>query len=486
MQATYPTQLFSQSVVAQASDHEGVVTTRRLLWLYCVLWLFEGAVRKWVLPQFSLALLLIRDPVVLAIYYSAVRARIFPSNPWMSAFWIVSSILGIQSLFHLVGSDMPPDVIAFGFRTFVLHMPLIWVVSAVVGRKEIVLIGKWVLYFAPFLAALMVIQFKMPLDHWLNAASLKGGAQIGSSMGKVRPPGFFSFIQGPINFFALCSAFTIAGFLHPKVFPRWLMAVGIVSTLAAVSVSGSRGLLLSCVAVCACGFLAVVRSGKRIGGAIGVVVLIVAAFAILSQFEVMRLGREIMVERWTSVGGDEQPNMTGSQAMVGRYGGIFESAAYWAGKAPLFGYGSGSTSNFAQDRTGIRPPVETEWERVVYEMGPVTASFYLFFRAAFAIALMVWGYQALRVGNYFTLVLASACAFDMLAGNLRQVTTYGFTAVCCGLTLAALKAFGPESSESESGIAQATAVPSIEPALSERPRVRGRGRFAMGGARIPL
>jgi hypothetical protein len=260
------------------------------------------------------------------------------------------------------------------------------------------------------------------------------------------------------------------------------MAVGIVSTLAAVSVSGSRGLLLSCVAVCACGFLAVVRSGKRIGGAIGVVVVIVAAFAILSQFEVMRLGREIMVERWTSVGGDEQPNMTGSQAMVGRYGGIFESAAYWAGKAPLFGYGSGSTSNFAQDRTGIRPPVETEWERVVYEMGPVTASFYLFFRAAFAIALMVWGYQALRVGNYCTLVLASACAFDMLAGNLRQVTTYGFTAVCCGLTLAALKAFGPEPAESEPG--QVATVDIGQSPVLKTPRLRGRGRFAVGGERV--
>jgi hypothetical protein len=172
--------------------------------------------------------------------------------------------------------------------------------------------------------------------------------------------------------------------------------------------------------------------------------------------------------------------------MAGRYGGIFASAAHWAVEAPLFGYGSGSTSNFAVERTGYSPPVETEWERVIYEMGPLTSSLYLFFRAAFAIALVVWGYQALRDGNYFTLVLASACAFDMLAGNLRQVTTYGFTAVCCGLTLAALKAFGPGSSESESGTAQAAAVPSIEPAQIERPRVRGRGRFAVGGERVPL
>jgi len=53
-----------------------LATARRLLWLYCIVWLTEGAIRKWVLPQFSLQLLLVRDPIALLIYYYAGRAQI--------------------------------------------------------------------------------------------------------------------------------------------------------------------------------------------------------------------------------------------------------------------------------------------------------------------------------------------------------------------------------------------------------------------------
>ena len=51
---------------------------RRLLWLYLWLLIFEGAFRKWIVPQLSSPLLLIRDPVVVLIYVLALRARLFP------------------------------------------------------------------------------------------------------------------------------------------------------------------------------------------------------------------------------------------------------------------------------------------------------------------------------------------------------------------------------------------------------------------------
>ena len=56
---------------------------RRLIWLYFWLLLLEGALRKWVVPQLSNPLLIIRDPVVLLIYVLAIRARVFPRNAWV-------------------------------------------------------------------------------------------------------------------------------------------------------------------------------------------------------------------------------------------------------------------------------------------------------------------------------------------------------------------------------------------------------------------
>jgi len=53
---------------------------RQLIWLYFWLLLVEGALRKWALPRFSNPLLLIRDPVMLGIYFYAIKAQVFPRN----------------------------------------------------------------------------------------------------------------------------------------------------------------------------------------------------------------------------------------------------------------------------------------------------------------------------------------------------------------------------------------------------------------------
>jgi hypothetical protein len=77
-----PPRIFHQS--------DTIHNVRRLIWLYLWLLVFEGVFRKWVLPQFSAPLLLIRDPVVLLIYLSALRARIFPVNIYVISLAIIA------------------------------------------------------------------------------------------------------------------------------------------------------------------------------------------------------------------------------------------------------------------------------------------------------------------------------------------------------------------------------------------------------------
>ena len=57
----------------QPAFNQGFFTaTRRLIWVYFWLLIFEGTFRKWILPQYSDILLVVRDPVVLAIYFTAL------------------------------------------------------------------------------------------------------------------------------------------------------------------------------------------------------------------------------------------------------------------------------------------------------------------------------------------------------------------------------------------------------------------------------
>ncbi len=68
---------------ARDSRSNAVRNIQRLLWLYIFLLVVEGALRKWIVPQLSNPLLLVRDPIALLIYALAIRAHIWPRNLFM-------------------------------------------------------------------------------------------------------------------------------------------------------------------------------------------------------------------------------------------------------------------------------------------------------------------------------------------------------------------------------------------------------------------
>src|SRR5438045_9005242 len=102
------------------------------IWVYFFLLIFEGVFRKWILPQFSDVLLVIRDPVVLVIYMLAIKARLFPRNNWVLSLAIIGIISWLVSLVVLEPylSVKPLFLVtAFGFRFNFLHLPLIFVLT---------------------------------------------------------------------------------------------------------------------------------------------------------------------------------------------------------------------------------------------------------------------------------------------------------------------------------------------------------------------
>src|SRR5690349_17621134 len=66
----------------------GTQRIKNVLWLYFWLLLFEGALRKWGIPELSAPLLVIRDPVAIAAYYLGLRHGVFYRNKPL--FWIMA------------------------------------------------------------------------------------------------------------------------------------------------------------------------------------------------------------------------------------------------------------------------------------------------------------------------------------------------------------------------------------------------------------
>src|SRR5947208_12846968 len=175
---------------------------RRLIHLYLFLLIIEGALRKWIAPQFSNPLLLVRDPVVLAIYFLAWHARVFPRNGFILSLAIICILSWIVSIFVLdpyVPMSRILLVTAYGFRSNFLHLPLIFIFASVFDADDVRRIGWWILLGMIPMSLLMALQFHSAPESFINrTVGLSEGEQITAGGGKIRPHGTFSIISEPI------------------------------------------------------------------------------------------------------------------------------------------------------------------------------------------------------------------------------------------------------------------------------------------------
>src|SRR6185312_5852321 len=218
-----------------------------LLWSYLVLLIFEGALRKWVFPGAADALLIIRDPIVILIYAIAIFGRVFPINGFVI---VVGALTAASVAASFIAGQHNLVVMLYGLRINYLHLPLIWVMAEVLDVRDVRRYGIFVLLIAIPMAFVMVEQFRSPINARINqGVGATEGGQIFGADGKIRPPGFFSFITGPQLFLPLAAAFFFYQASVKRQLP-WLILLGAgVSIAVSLPVSISRTAVLATVLV---------------------------------------------------------------------------------------------------------------------------------------------------------------------------------------------------------------------------------------------
>jgi hypothetical protein len=101
---------------------------KRLFWVYFLLLIFEGALRKWVLPQLSAPLLLVRDPVALAIIWEAYRTHKWPKR-WSAITGILAAALLGLCLVQMIAGDNPWFIALYGLRSYLLPLPVAFIMG---------------------------------------------------------------------------------------------------------------------------------------------------------------------------------------------------------------------------------------------------------------------------------------------------------------------------------------------------------------------
>lgn len=447
---------------APADRLPGLKAVRVLIWLYLVLLVFEGALRKWLLPGLSDPLLVIRDPVVLAIYFFAIRAHVFPRNAFVVLLGIIgglSIIVSILLLYPYIPIKSVLLVTLYGFRCDFLHLPLMFVMAAALDLEDVKKIGFWTLLLMIPLAVLMVMQFRASPDSFINkTVGLGEGLQLGTAGGKIRPPATFSFISGPIFYLSVATAFVIYGALSVGVYKGWLLLASSAALLISVLVSGSRACVLAVgLVVMAILVIFLVRPSavNKIVGTVLALVIIAFFFGLIaSRFPVFREGFDVLSERFTTSAEIAETSVVGG--LLERVGQEFTEPFEYINKIPLSGYGLGlgtaGGARFLVGQGGLLLS-ENEWLRIIAESGPLLGLAFIILRIALTGKLLMVSLRALKSGQVLSILLFATVFLGMLNGQLGQPTTLGFTVVLAGLCLAANNFAGatdePEPEEEE-------------------------------------
>ena len=444
-------------------DDANLRNIRRLIWLYFWLLLFEGALRKWVVPQLSNPLLIVRDPVVVLIYVLAIRNGIFPLNRWVYSIAIIG-LLSFLLTFVPLWPYLPPARIAlvsgFGFRSNFLHLPLIFVIARAFRFDDVKRLGWWTLLAMIPMTIVLVGQFQTGPESFLNRTAGGEGEMIASALGKVRTAGTFSYVLGVVAFYALGTAFLIWAALRRDVYKIWLLFAAGGALVLGVAVSGSRSVVGACAVVAAS--LAVVfvlrpTALNRFGQTL--LISVVLAF-VVTRTPIFKEGFTVLSTRFNDVA-EVQEKSVGA-GLVERFFGDFKEGFFVLQQTPFLGYGLGvGTNGGAKFLTGQSAFLlsESEWSRIFLESGPILGLAFVFWRIALMIHLGLLSLRSVRLGNVLPLLLYSSSFLPLLNGQFGQPTVLGFSVFVTGLALAARQPEAEEAGIPEEIIPRSRSVP---------------------------
>ena len=257
-----------------------IASMRKLIWIYFVLLMMEGALRKWLLKSFSEPLLIIRDPVELLIYYQAFNSGLFPDNSRIR--FLIG--LGIVSIpLAILGGSMDVAPILYGVRTNCLHFPLIFIIPKVFNYQDVIKVGRAILWLAPIMTFVVINQFQAGRDDIWNVAAGGRGHQLETSGGKVRASGTFSFVSGIVYYYAILIAFIIIGFLRPITYSRLLLWIGVACAVLAVATSGSRAVVAGVIHVIGCFIFLAAYNPRAFGSTFGFIISLAIAIVVVGN-----------------------------------------------------------------------------------------------------------------------------------------------------------------------------------------------------------
>ncbi|TDD94680.1 hypothetical protein [Flavobacterium cellulosilyticum] len=404
------------------------------VWLYFLLWIFEGALRKWILPSLATPLLVVRDPIAIYIVLRALYLNVKFMNPYV-VLSLIFTLLGLAITLTFGHENL--FVGLYGARIMLFHFPMIFIIGAVFTKEDVLIMGRVMLWITILMTIIIYFQFTSPQSAYINIGlGGEGSAGFDGAMGYFRPSGTYSFITGLSAFYILASVFVFYFWLSKDSCSKLLLIASTIALLIALPLTVSRTAVLGVLLVGLFTFMGSSTSFKSIIKVFFTVIIIFSLFTVLQKTTaIFSLGTEVFMNRVDTAGSQK-----GGSIFLRTLEGFTEPIVNLMNESLFKGNLGMGTNAGAQMLTGKTKFLISEGElgRLGGEQGLILGGGLIAVRLFLAIALF---FKSIRLPNPYKLLPLTFCGtalFLITQGQWAQPSILGCAVIATGLLEASI------------------------------------------------
>jgi hypothetical protein len=411
------------------------------IWLYFLLWIFEGALRKWILPSLATPLLVVRDPI--AIYI--IARALFLKVPFTNTYVVISVIFTLLSLaITLTFGHENLFVGLYGARIMLLHFPMIFIIGAVFNKNDVLNIGKTLLVVNIVMTVIVYFQFISPQSALINVGiGGEGTAGFSGAMGYSRPPGTFSFTSGLTLFYTAVSVFVFYYWLSTDSCSKILLYASTITLIIALPLTISRGAVVAVAVVGLFAIIASLTSSKMVFKLIIIsVVFFVLIFILQQNSSIFSLGTDVFMDRVETANRQSKGGGLTDSIFLRAINDFILGPINDLFNQPLFGgnlgMGTNAGAQMLNGKVGFLIS-ETEFGRMVGEQGVIFGGGLMILRLFLAISLPIQSIQLPKEKKLLPFILCGAACVGLFQGQWAQPSVLGYAIIMVGLVVSSLK-----------------------------------------------
>lgn len=429
------------STIIQQEATPNYNTLKLGIWLYIILWIFEGALRKWILPSLATPLLIVRDPIAIYLIIKAINLNVKFLNTYV-VIGLICTLFGLAITLTFGHANL--FVGLYGARIMLIHFPLIFIIGAVLTKEDVFSIGRFLLWTNLIVTLIVYLQFTSPQSAFINVGiGGEGSAGFSGAMGYSRPSGTFSFISGLSIFYTAVSVFVFYFWLSKTPCSKILLLASTVALVIALPLTISRGAV---VAVAIVGLFAIIASATT-PQMIFKVVVVSIFFSFMIYFlqkysTIFSLGSDVFMDRVETANNATAGGGLKDSIFLRIVNDLFDPIFQLFAQPMFVGNLGMGTNAGAQMLTGKNEGfliAETEFGRLGGEQGIIFGGGLILLRIWLAVTIAVQSFRLPSEEKLLPFILCGAACAAIFQGQWAQPTVLGYAIIMAGLVMVFLK-----------------------------------------------